>query len=240
MSETRERAGSNRIEVPARTSKGDVALAAARAATGAVPFAGAALSELLSLTIQTPLAQRQHRWMEVTSEVVEELRDRAGISPEQLADSEEFVDTVLDATRIALRTRHEEKRAALRNAIFNSATQPAGLSEAERHEFIRLIDDYSVWHLKLLQFFADPASSFDSASLQKPEYFSAGLGTLLEARFDELNGQREFYDQIWRRLYSDGMSRTESLHVMMTGRGIYESRVTSRGMRFLSMIEREG
>ena len=44
-----------------------------------------------------------------------------GTDLDSLKRNEKFIDTVLQATQIALRSHQEEKRTALRNAVMNTA-----------------------------------------------------------------------------------------------------------------------
>jgi hypothetical protein len=48
-----------------------------------------------------------------------------------------------------------EKRDALRNGLVNSGL-PHAPDDSKQQMFLQLVDISTVWHLKLLEFFADP------------------------------------------------------------------------------------
>jgi hypothetical protein len=63
-----------------------------------------------------------------------------------------------------------------------------------------------------------------------------GLSTILERAYPDLQGRRDFYDQVWRELYGRGLVTTEGLHTTMSAQGLASKRTTDRGDRFLAFI----
>ncbi len=63
-----------------------------------------------------------------------------------------------------------------------------------------------------------------------------GADHILESAYPELKNRRDFYDQIWKDLFQKGLVNCDSLHGMMTGRGIFEKRTTDLGDKFLGFI----
>ena len=94
---------------PPRDAKGDTAYAVLKAGVASIPVVGGGAAELLGLVLTPPLSRRQTGWMEAVAEAIEELRRTRGISPDQLARNDSFIDTVLAATQAALRTSHGAK-----------------------------------------------------------------------------------------------------------------------------------
>lgn len=69
-----------------------------------------------------------------------------------LAD-EEFISTVTQASAAAIRNHQKEKREALRNAVLNTALGKAP-EDFKRAMFLTLVDQFTVWHLRILHAFA--------------------------------------------------------------------------------------
>ena len=136
-------------------TKADVAYSLVKAGLGSIPIAGAAASELLALLVTPPLERRRNEWMNDLGERLRQLEQEKGLELESLSDNDLFIDTVLYATQLALRTSEKEKKEYLRNAIVNCAlgdTPEQSLAKM----FLNLIDQFTVWHLKILNLFDDP------------------------------------------------------------------------------------
>lgn len=58
---------------------------------------------------------------------------------------------------------------------------PHAPDESERQMFLRLIDAFTVWHLRLLVLFDDPTSFFASHGKRFPSMHAGSLSHLLEA-----------------------------------------------------------
>ena len=65
---------------------------------------------------------------------------------------------------------------------------------------------------------------------------SGSPANLLESSFEEVSGQRDFYDQIVRDLHYRGLMSIDSLHTRMTVRGMFDSRTTEMAKGFLAFI----
>lgn len=153
--------------------------------------------------------------------------EQSGLNLNELQSNEQFVTAVMQASTAALRTHKAEKLAALRNAVVNVATGQ-GPEETIQHLLLSFIDEFSEMHLRVLAFADAP---------KPPAGISAGgLGHVLEDNIPALCGQRGLYDQLWKDLYLRGLINTESLHVMMTGNGLGQSRTTELGKSLLKLI----
>jgi len=76
------------------------------------------LSELLDEFYKRPIEQRREEWLRELASAVNEIQEKqADLTPERLAENPEFVTVLHRATDVALRTREQGKRRALRNAI---------------------------------------------------------------------------------------------------------------------------
>ncbi|EAQ98770.1 hypothetical protein [Congregibacter litoralis] len=162
------------------------------------------------------------------------------ISLQSLLEHEEFIDVLIEATQIVLRTSVTEKKAALKNAVINSAL-PNPPEASLQNIYLRFVDDLTSWHLRVLSLFHDPRQWFMDHGRKSPEFtMTSSLGALLEKAFPELAGRREFYDFISKDLYLKGLLSTDGLHTMMTASGTYESRSTDLGkglIRFISISD---
>jgi len=223
---------------PQDKTTGDVAHEVGRAIVSAMPAVGGPLQVLYENVFEAPLDKRKRAWLEELASVVNELQERVdGFRPESLADNETFISVALQASQIALRNHQREKLDALRNAVLNSAL-PNSPSEDEQMIFIRLVDDLTTWHLKLLSFLDDPARRMRTHEVLPPDLGGA-LSRVIELCFPELVGKRDLYDHLVLDLQTEGLAAAGSyLHGVMTRAGMAASRTSSFGKRFLEFISR--
>jgi len=225
------------LKVP-EPGKGDIGYAIAKAAVGSAPIVGSAAAEVFSFVVSAPLEKRRNEWMEQVGGRLRALEAERGISLVELQQDEEFIDTVVQASTVAMRTSQEDKREALLNAISNS-TSSTTVQAAIRQMYLRLIDDFTEWHIRLLKLFSDPPRWFSDHNVKPPRNIAMGsLAQVLEAAYPELMNKRSFYDQVWRDLNNAGLVSTDSLQSGMTERGMMEQRATERGKEFLWFIQR--
>ena len=217
---------------PPKPTGADATYAVVKAAISTVPALGGPAAELFTALIAPPLERRKQAWMEEIAQALRELENQGRISIEDLSEDEIFIDTLLQASEAAIRTHQAEKHAALRNAVLNS-TLPSPPDESLRQLFLSFVDQFTVWHLRLLKLFQNPKE----LSREPTRGYIGGLSSILEATYPELRGKRGFYDQIWRDLYLRGLVNTESLHSMMTASGLTAKRTTELGDRFLRFID---
>jgi hypothetical protein len=228
-------AESERYEPP-EPGKEDAAHALARAGISSLPVIGGAGVELFSAIVQPPLERRRNEWMKEIGDGLRTLEDAELISFDDLSGNDVFIDTVLTASQIAMRTSQEEKKEALRNAIMNAAL-PQPIEESRQQFFLHLIDVFTAWHLRLLKLFQDPVKWFEATEKPWPNVSMGGLSTILETAYPELAGNRIFYDQVWKDINTYGLTRTDSLHTMMTGGGLQAQRASDLGNDFIRFIE---
>jgi hypothetical protein len=195
------------LKVP-KQEAGDFAIAGLRAVAGSLPAVGAGATEFVNLFLRPPLERRRDKWMEEVAERLHKLESR-GIDLKALQNDERFIDTLMQATEVAKRNYQSEKWDALRNAIANSVGQTAP-TESKRQMFLHFIDVLTVWHLKLLGFFAGPEEYLRGVGKSLPQ---GGTGAPIrhgiEMAFPDLQGQHEFYDQIWNELRQRGLVVSE-------------------------------
>jgi hypothetical protein len=221
---------------PKDKTAGDVAYQVTRAGLGMVPVAGSPMQVAFENIFTEPLAKRRQEWLETLAGVVSELQEKvAGLTPEKLAENPAFVSLSLHASQMALRTHQKEKLAALRSAVFNSAL-PGAIDETLQMVFIRLVDEFTPVHLRMLAVLNDPVEWMKRENVRNPDWGMGGISTVIEHCLPDLRGQKELYSQIFKELYADGLLTSQSLGVTMTGSSMVRSHTTEFGKKFLGFI----
>lgn len=225
-------------DIPAepKMSAGDYAYGVVKAAVSAVPVAGGPASELLGLIFGPPLEKRRGEWLNELADAIREIQGRvAELTPEKLSQNEAFVTTALHASQIAIRTHQRDKRDALRNAVV-SAALPDAPDETLQQIFLNYVESLTGWHLRILAFFADPRAWGRRHNIVYPNWTMGSPAVVLETSMRQLAGQRAFYDQIFADLDQRGLVTGGVLHTSMTSQGMFASRTTNLGDRFLRFI----
>ncbi len=217
-------------------SAGDKGHAVVRAGLGAIPFFGQSAIEVFTEVITPPIERRRDEWMRHVGEMLKGLSEERKIDLDELQKNDSFIDLLMNASHTAMRNSNKEKREALKNAVQNTALGQAP-EEALQQMFIRWIDEFTVWHLRLLKLFQNPKAWAERNNHKFPSLYSAGLDSILESAYPELEQKRSFYDQVWSELDQRGLVNTNALHTGMTERGLYSCRASDMGKEFLSFIE---
>lgn len=222
---------------PDKKQTGDVACEVGKAIISAIPAVGGPLQVLFENIFRDPLEKRRQAWLEQLAGVVTELQEKIeGFTPEKLAENESFITVALQASQIAVRNHQEEKLSALRNAVLNSAL-PNPPEEDQQIIFLRLIDQLTPWHLRVLALLNNPEKWMQLQNIANPGWGMGGVSTVIEHCLPALRGKREIYDQIVRELQTEGLiSQGQFLHITMTGNGMLQSRTSDLGQQFLRFI----
>jgi hypothetical protein len=143
------------MDYPEDRSAGDAAHVTARAVLSAVPVVGGAAVELMAAVLTPPLDRRRAEFFREVGERLARLEQEDRLRIEDLGTNEAFIDTVLQATVCALRTKAGMKRDAFRNVILNSALnrQP---QDAINHVLLGLVDRLTEPHIRILAAAAQP------------------------------------------------------------------------------------
>jgi hypothetical protein len=238
MESQREGTGPNEIPDEPKKSAGDLVHSAVRAAASAIPVIGGPAAELFNAIVAPPLERRREAWLERVADGVRELQDRVeGLTPESLSANEVFVTSLLHATQIAGRTHEDEKLEALRNAVVSSAL-PGAPDEALQQMFLNYVDDFTPWHLHILNFFDDPGEWMRRKGVPLPGWQAGAPASVLEHCMPELAGRRGFYDTILASLEQRGLLGSGGIHTMTSGPGLFSSRTTTIGKEFLHFVSR--
>ena len=215
--------------------KWDVVYTLVKAVIAGVPVIGGAATELISM-VALPLEKRRNQWLDDIAERLKSLEGVVeGFRIEDLSQNETFITVVMHATQVAIRNHQQEKLEALRNAVLNAA-MPEALEDDRQLMFLNFIDELTSWHLKVLHFFDDPKIWGSQHNISYPKWNSGSPASVLESTFEELRGQRDFYDQVVRDLHYRGLMNIDSLHGTMTVQGMFDSRTTEMAKEFLAFI----
>ncbi|MEI7857181.1 MAG: hypothetical protein WCH85_06735 [Methanomicrobiales archaeon] len=226
------------LEEDLKPSTGDFAHTGVRSGLSTAPFVGGPLAEFFAMIIAPPLEKRRDAWLiEIFTRLKKLEEEIDGFKIENLTKNENFISTLFYATQIAMRTHQQEKLEALKNAVINSISMPT-VDENLQLIFLNLIDRYTPWHLKLLQFADNPRKYGESHGVKYQGWTIGGsLGTVIEVTFLELKQKEEFYEQIVKEMISNGLLKQGSyLNAMMTEDGMFASRTTDMGKLFLQFI----
>lgn len=184
---------------PKKTAK-DLLHAGGRSVLGVIPFGGQTAIEVFNQIITPSIERRRDEWMSRLGEAVEDLeRFREGIVDE-LANNESFIDTLLQASQIAVRTSHEAKLEGLRNAVQNAAL-PTAPEDSLQSMFLHLVDRFSPLHLEFLDLLDDPNKWIQERGLQSTPKQPKKLVDVLYCIFRET--EREWDEPLSERVCQD-------------------------------------
>lgn len=227
------------VEKDLQPSSGDYIHTISKAGLSSIPLIGSAVAELFNMIISPPLEKRRNEWLINLSSELKELEEKVDcFTIEDLSDNDLFLSVVMQATQIALKNHQEEKLHALRNAIINTALN-INIDEVKQLMFLNMINDLSVWHLKILHYFGNPNKRFDEKQITKPNLLSGSPSVALLVYYPELKKDDEFLKIIVKDLYNNGLLSIDSLGGRMTESGIYAGKATKYGNDFIRYITRE-
>jgi hypothetical protein len=222
---------------PPEADELDTAHAVARVLLGALPIVGAPASELLNRIVAPPLERRRDEWMEDVGAALRKMEETGGLNLEALRDNPAFIDVAMQATQAALRTSREEKRAALRNALLNSAG-PGAPDVQLQLVFVSIVDAFTDWHLTILSYFANPREWFQRNNPEFRSNLTAGSPLdILRYAYPEIVADRALFGLVWNELYTRGLVNTSNLVVTMSAGGMWDKRTTPLGDKFLKYID---
>jgi len=216
---------------PPSATGADRAFTALKAALAATPIVGGSIAELFSAVFLPPLAKRQRAWMEDVAQAVSELQDKGRASFAELRDDPQFLDALIQAGRIAAGTSVELKLASLRNAVASAAVHPR-VDPPDQHLFLRFVDEFTEWHLLILNLLIDPDGWFRQLDGSRPD---GNIRGLVESAIPDL--PKELVSPIWRDLYVRSLVRSERVLNEVYDHKTQGQQITALGGRFLKFIQ---
>lgn len=220
---------------------GEIALGVGKSLVSLLPVVGGSAAELLGLVLSPVVERRRDAFYgELGRRLLrlEEVRGQlAALADEVGQQRESFTTTALHAIQIALRTHQREKLRALQNAVLNAATGSTPSDDLQL-VFLSLIDQFSPWHLRLLEFLDEPAAWMQRHGRPLTPNRSLDGVTLVDYAFPELNVRESsthvFLDQLATQgLLHDAWNVTSNYTALGT-RGA--SRTSDLGKQFLAFF----
>lgn len=176
-----------------------------------IPVVGTIITVIASQFLGPSLAKRQAEWWKEIADAFEaEEQTNKNFRVEHAFGSEAFITAVVQASRIAVSTHQHEKRVLLRNALMNIATGRAP-DEDMQHIYLRLIDDLTPSHVRILNFLWRGNSRIAAAnggSLPQHKTFQEVLDQL-EPEFER---EQQLVQQVLSDLRSRGLATLQSMN----------------------------
>jgi hypothetical protein len=143
---------SSRAEQLPQPEDRDKARAALEKIVEQVPVFGPAAVYILNQFLVPTQQRRLDEWLKGLADALEEEQQtNASFRTSHAFESESFITATMQATRMAVSTHQHQKRNLLRNALMNIATGRAP-GEDMQHIYLRLIDELTPSHVKILDF----------------------------------------------------------------------------------------
>jgi hypothetical protein len=221
-----------------KKTSGDYAVAAAKSILGALPVLGSTAAEIFGLIVTPPLEKRKIQWMNEIAERLAELEKSKEINIAELANNELFIDVVMQASSLAIKTSQNEKLEAFKNAILNTAVN-SSISDAKAHIFLSQLDKFTDWHVKIIVLLENPENWFRKANRTFPAYIALSLSNIIKEAYPELKDEDSFLDIIWNDLKVAGFHNSGDLKTTMSGNGLATKKTTKLGDEFLNYIRFE-
>lgn len=193
----------------------DYAHSGAKAFLNAIPLAGGPLAVLFETVFSAPIDKRKEEWLLRLADTVNELCAKIdGLTPEKLSNDPAFISIYLQASNIAVRTHYEEKLKALNAAVKNSVLRD-DLDETKKMIFVRIIDQMTPLHFKVLHFLIHPDTYVSEANRGLPSNQSKHWGDMRnvwDKLSDEVKSGDSMLDVITADLKNWGLVSINEFH----------------------------
>lgn len=173
--------------------------------------------------------------MNEIAEKLKLLEENRKIDFQELQNNEQFINVVLQATTLAMKTSEKEKIKAFQNAVLNTASGESP-DQTICQIFLNQLDSFTTWHIKILKFNDSPIQWFQKANRTPPNYLASSISTVIIVAFPELKNQDDLLDLIWDVLSKAGFQKTSGFKTTMTGDGVLRERTTPLGKQFVEFI----
>ncbi|MGY1691878.1 hypothetical protein [Geodermatophilus sp. SYSU D01105] len=222
---------------PQKSTARELVEKAVEGGVGMVPVVGSPAAVAFGYWVGRAHDRRMDEWLAGVAEAITELQDTSEDWPtfEDLAEDDVFSDAVVNATRAAQATHQAEKLEALRNGVLNSIG-PFAPSIEEQTRFFRLVDQFSVAHLRLLAFFADPGGFFDRAGVDRPKLLMGGRASLLGALPEFASQPRDWTSLLTADLQAAALTDHGGLNTVQSGDSLWLPATSELGQRFLAFV----
>lgn len=137
-----------------KTTLPDALYAASSSALSFIPCAG----ELFNAFIIPPAERRRNDWIESIEKELYKLKSTIPDIMTRTQNNEQAISAILTASSLALKTHNKTKLEALRNIVINAVLHP-DYEEYKFQMFLSFIDEFTEWHIRLLEYFSDPKAA---------------------------------------------------------------------------------
>ena len=141
------------------------------------------VSQFYNDFVKSPWQKRLNKFLEALVADIERLQEQ--MRGQVNLDNPSFQTTLMNALQIVIKNHQQEKIDALRNMVLNSALPNAPMDDIQ-FMFLNLIDEFTTWHLTLLNYCND----LDALD-QYPDKSSL---------FPDLENNTEFYNLVLTQL----------------------------------------
>lgn len=206
---------------------GEIVEVAAKTALSVIPVGGALITSVWDSIKSNCAQKRLTEWQSL----IENRLSKVDATLDDVGNNENFTSAMFQATELAIKTSEGAKREYLANAVLNSLTCP--FEESIVMMFFSMIGKYTLWHLKILDFFQNPRKF---PQINEENYYMGSPKTPLFDVYPELRDKEAYVDRIVKELYSDGLMNMADLNCTMTSAGMISSRVSEIGNDFIDFI----
>ncbi|SHE89341.1 hypothetical protein [Clostridium fallax] len=203
-----------------------------------IPGFGGVASEAFNLVISEPLSKRRDKWLIKIYESLVELQKKVdNFNIESLQNNDQFISILFKATQVAMRNHQHEKLNSLHNACINTATN-ISIDENEQIMFLNYIDELTIWHLRILDYFNNPIKKLKEKNISENSYSMGSPMQPLLDYFPELIEKKYLVDIMIEELYRKKLFELNHLKLTMTANGMVAPRLTKFGDDFIRYIEK--
>ena len=166
------------------------------------PSVGGALDKAFNATFESPMQVRHQKWMLLVTDAINEIFKETNNTEKDLLLNDAFIDAYMQSSLIAMKHRQDERLDFLKNALINTALTPFNPMGKEQ-AFLQFIDDFSVWHFKVLFFYINPMQFIRERNYKGEE--SEGTMHYIKSAFPDLANDDGYLYLIWSDLKNNGL-----------------------------------
>ncbi|MGY4856859.1 hypothetical protein [Cryobacterium sp. AP23] len=203
-----------------------------------VPIVGSGIADLARGIIARKSEERQHAFDTLVALEVTRLAEQvAGITPQSMVESDEFMAAYAKASRVAAETESADKRQRLAAALTRMGPW-SSIDPTRRQGLLDLVATYDDLQIFLLGYFRDPTAwlTANAPDWRPGKYMMAGIDTILgDYVFTNGTDWRPSVTTALARFPLDGVADVP-LQASMTDAGTVQKRTTSFGDQLLDFI----
>jgi len=170
-------------EISLQSDRVDYVASAAKSALGAVPFAGALLTEIAGNVIPN---QRIDRIVKFAQALESRLRELEKSVIENNISQEDFIDLVEESLRQAASSLSDERREYIASLVANSISSDAIVHYESKH-LLRMLGELNDIEIIWLRFFLDPTMNGDEEYREKHKHILNPVAAHLASEQTEID-----------------------------------------------------